>query len=76
MWYYRRLESGLIVMHTRPEHAEQLEALQRACFPSLDDAERFKAGHYRRHLTLFPDGQFVALDGDQVVGATTTLRLA
>jgi len=75
MWYCRRLPDGLVVMHTRPEHAEQLEALQRICFPTLDDAERFKAAHYRRHLELFPDGQFVALDGDAVVGATTTLRL-
>jgi len=75
MWYYRRLGDGLVVMHTRPEHAPQLEELQRVCFPTLDDAERFKAGHYRRHLGLFADGQFVALDGDRVVGATTTLRL-
>src|SRR6267378_1621482 len=66
MWYYRRLPDGLVVMHTRPEHAEQLEALQRICFPTLDDAERFKAAHYRRHLELFPDGQFVVLDGDDV----------
>ena len=75
MWYYRRLPDGLVVMHTRPEHAEQLETLQRICFPTLDDAQRFKAAHYRRHLDLFPDGQFVVLDGDCVVGATTTLRL-
>src|SRR5262249_38948207 len=59
----------------RPEHAEALEELQRICFPTLDDAERFKAAHYRKHLELFSDGQFVALDGDTVVGATTTLRL-
>ena len=75
MWYYRRLTDGIIVMQTRPEHAEQLEELQRTCFPTLDDAERFKAAHYRKHIELFPDGQFVALDGDTVVGATTTLRL-
>ena len=75
MWYYRRLPEGLVVMHTRPEHAEQLEELQRICFPTLADAERFTAAHYRRHLEIFPDGQFVALDGDSVVGATTTLRL-
>src|SRR5262245_19432698 len=75
MRYYRRLPDGLVVMHTRPEHASQLEALQRVCFPTLDDAERFKAAHYRKHIDLFPDGQFVALDGDGVVGATTTLRL-
>src|SRR5262245_52344249 len=75
MWYYRRLESGLFVMQTRREFAEQLEELQRICFPTLDDAERFKAAHYRKHIELFPDGQFVVLDGDRVVGATTTLRL-
>src|SRR5882762_7652564 len=74
MWYYRRLSDGLVVMHTRPEHAPQLEELQRLCFPTLDDAQRFKAAHYRKHVGLFPDGQFVALDGDRVVGATTTLR--
>jgi 4-aminobutyrate aminotransferase / (S)-3-amino-2-methylpropionate transaminase / 5-aminovalerate transaminase len=75
MWYYRRLANGLTIMHTRPEHAPALEELQRTCFPTLADAERFKAAHYRKHLELFPDGQFVALDGDRIVGATTTLRL-
>src|SRR5262252_6438457 len=75
VWYYRRLPDGIIVTHTRPEHAAALEELQRRCFPTLDDAERFKAAHYRKHIQLFPDGQFVALDGDRVVGATTTLRL-
>jgi len=74
-WYYRRLDSGLVVMHTRPEHADQLEELQRVCFPTLADDERFKARHYRGHVALFPAGQFVALDGDQVVGATSTIRL-
>ena len=75
MSYYRRLPDGLVVVNTRPEHAGQLEGLQRVCFPTLDDAERFKAAHYRRHLELYPEGQFVALDGDRVVAATTTLRL-
>jgi 4-aminobutyrate aminotransferase / (S)-3-amino-2-methylpropionate transaminase / 5-aminovalerate transaminase len=75
MWYFRKLSDGLVVQHTRPEHASQLEELQRVCFPTLDDAERFKAAHYLKHLELFPDGQFVVLDGDVVVGATTTLRL-
>ena len=75
MWDYRRLESGLVVMHTRPEHADQLEELQRVCFPTLADEERFKARHYRKHVELFADGQFVVLDGDRVVGATSTIRL-
>ena len=74
-WYYRRLDDRLAVMHARPEHAEPLEALQRVCFPTLADEERFKAPHYLKHLALFDEGQFVALDGDRVVGATATIRL-
>lgn len=74
-WYSRRLESGLWVMHARPEHAEQLEALQITCFPTLADEERFKARHYRKHQALFDEGQFVVLDGDRVVGATATIRM-
>ena len=75
MPYYRRLPDGIVIMQTRPEHAAGLERLQEICFPTLADAERFKAAHYLRHVELFPEGQFVALDGDTVVGATTTLRL-
>jgi hypothetical protein len=40
MWYYRRLPGGLVVMHTRIEHASQLEDLQRVCFPTLAAASR------------------------------------
>ncbi len=74
-WYYRRLDNGLTVMHARPEHAEQLEALQLVCFPTLADEERFKARHYRKHLAIFDEGQFVALDGERVIGATSTIRM-
>src|SRR5262249_8689436 len=75
MWYQRRLPDGLVVTQTRTEHAEQLEELQRVCFPTLDDEERFKARHYRKHIEIFEDGQFVVLDADRVVGATSTIRL-
>ncbi|MEO8452521.1 MAG: GNAT family N-acetyltransferase [Gemmatimonadota bacterium] len=72
--YFRRLPSGLVTASTRLEHAVQLEALQLLVFPSLADSERFKSAHYRKHVELFPDGQFVALDGDRVVAATSTIR--
>lgn len=74
-WYCRKLADGLAITHSRPEFAVQLEDLQRICFPTLADDERFKSRHYVRHMELFGSGQFVALDGDRVIGATTTLRL-
>lgn len=73
--FRRALKNGLVVASTAPEHADALEELQRIVFPTLADDERFKAAHYRKHIELFPDGQFVVLDGDRVVGMTTTIRL-
>lgn len=69
------LDGGLELHRTQPRHAEGLEQLQRVVFPTLSDAERFKAPHYLHHLELFPEGQFCVVDGDRVVGMTTTIRL-
>ena len=61
---------------TAPQHAEALAELQRIVFPTLDPSERFGADHYRRHVEVFSEGQFVALTSeDTPVAATTTLRL-
>jgi 4-aminobutyrate aminotransferase/(S)-3-amino-2-methylpropionate transaminase len=75
MLYYRKLANDLTLMTTQPEHAAQLAELQVVCFPTLAEEERFTAAHYLKHMELFADGQFVVLDGDRVIGATTTLRL-
>lgn len=72
--FRRQLSTGLVVTVMRPEHAEQLEQLQVAVFPTLADEQRLKAAHYRRHVEMFADGQYVVLDGERVVGATTTIR--
>lgn len=69
------LPNGLRITPARPEHAGELEGLQHAVFPTLADAARFKAAHYLKHLELFPEGQWVGLDGERVVAATATIRL-
>jgi GNAT superfamily N-acetyltransferase len=69
------MEGGLVLCQTGPEHAERLEELQRIVFPTLADDQRFKAAHYRKHVELFPDGQFCVLDGERVIGMTSTIRL-
>ncbi len=72
--FRRRLPSGLVVRATTVADADALEALQRAVFPTLADAQRFKAPHYRHHLALFGEGQFVVEDAERVVAATSTIR--
>src|ERR1700752_3407861 len=73
--YRRVLPNGLTIASARPQHADALEALQLVVFPTLADEERFKARNYLKPLELFPEGQFVGLDGDRVVAATATIRL-
>lgn len=75
-WNDRALRGGIYIASTRPEHCEQLERLQQTVFPSLAPEELLRAEHYHRHLELFPEGQFVALDQGRVVGMTSTLRLS
>ncbi len=67
-------DSGLVIQNTRPEHAAQLEALQRIVFPTLAEDELILTDHYLKHLKIFPEGQFVITDKDKVIGMTTTMR--
>ena len=49
--------------------------MQKLAFPNLHADELLTEAMYHRHLEIFPDGQFVALDGDRPAGSTTTLRV-
>lgn len=62
------------LINTRPEHAPLLDALQKIVFPTLSPDELMGERHYHEHLKVFPEGQFVVVDEDRVVGMTTTMR--
>lgn len=65
----------MIVTRTRPEHVERLAELQEIVFPTLAPEQRFRAEHYLKHIELFPEGQFCVLEGERVVGMTSTIRM-
>jgi GNAT superfamily N-acetyltransferase len=52
----------------RPAFAKPLEQLQQTCFPTLADSELLHEAHFLKHCELFPEGNFVALVGSEVVG--------
>ena len=52
----------------QPRYASALEQLQRDCFPTLADDELMRERHFLNHCRLFPEGNFVALLGERVVG--------
>lgn len=64
----------IAIANTRPEHFAALAAHQRLCFPTLDPSEWLTEAHFAAHLRLFPEGQHVALDGERVVGQSSTFR--
>lgn len=70
----KQLPDGIMICRTEPWHVEDLATLQCAVFPSLTQEARFTPSQYLAHREVFLEGQFVALDGDQVIGATTTIR--
>jgi len=68
--------SEIKIIRTRPEHLPACAELQRICFPTLAPEEHLTEAHIANHLSLFPEGQFVAIDPDdgRVVGMTAGFR--
>jgi len=53
----------------------QLEAVQRAAFPTLAEDEIITAAHYAAHIRRFPEGQLAVLNAaGQVVACSTDFR--
>jgi GNAT superfamily N-acetyltransferase len=67
--------STITITNTRPAHLAALAEHQKICFPTLDPSEWMAPEHFASHLRLFPEGQHVALDGDRVVGQSSTFRI-
>ena len=49
------------VVNSTPGMAVELEAIQRASFPTLAEEELITAAHYRAHIERFPEGQLAAV---------------
>ncbi len=60
----------------RPRYAAALEQLQRDCFPTLGEDELMRAEHFLNHCRLFPQGNFVALHGERVIGLGSGFLIA
>lgn len=71
-------QSEIIVTNTRPEHAEGVTAIICDAYgvpesDCLHEDQILKPEHIRQHIAQFPDGQFVALDGNTPVGMAATM---
>lgn len=64
------------VVRSDASMADALAAVQDACFPTLNPAERMRAEHYRSHVAVFPEGQHAVVDRETglVVACSTDFR--
>jgi GNAT superfamily N-acetyltransferase len=66
------------IVPSSPRYAEQMQDLMHAVYNSTRDNPdgTFLAEQFRRHMQIFPEGQFVALEAGRVVGLTASMRIA
>jgi GNAT superfamily N-acetyltransferase len=72
--FKKEIINGYVIKHTSLEYCEALQELQDIVFPTLNPEERMQAQHYRKHIEIFPEGQFMILDGDKAIAMTSTIR--
>ncbi len=70
--------NGIAIIPSSAKYADQMEAVTGIVYGvnprDVDDC--FNADHFRHHLSVFPEGQFIAVDTrtDTVVGLTASMR--
>lgn len=64
------------VVRTEEGMADELAAIQQACFPTLNPADLIRAEHYRAHVRVFPEGQHTVIEtaAGRPVAASTDFR--
>jgi len=66
------MSESFTVVNSMLDMVEQLEAIQRASFPTLAEDEIITARHYITHIERFPEGQFAVLNETREVVACST----
>lgn len=71
--------SAIQIIPASEHYALQMEHLMATVYnldPNRDEDCLFNAAHFRQHLAIFPEGQFIAVDTstDTVVGLTVSMR--
>lgn len=65
----------VVIRNTRQADIPDLDALQRASYPTLSELLKWKPKHWESHIATFPDGQWVAEVDGMVVGLCANLRV-
>ena len=71
-------QNGIAIIPSAAEYAAHMETVTGIIYETdpREDDSCFNADHFRQHLKVFPEGQFIAVDTqtDTVVGLTVSMR--
>jgi hypothetical protein len=70
-------ERRITIVRSHCRYAEQMEVLLEGIYgyEASNENQIFTAEQFCHHMTIFPAGQFVALDRQRVVGLTVSMRI-
>lgn len=74
----QQAQSLITVIHSSERYFGQMETLQAEAYScKLGEEGLLTADHFREHLRMFPEGQFIAIDTStgRVVGMTVSMRV-
>ena len=74
MEYRDQREDGIVIVHSDEQYCNQIGELAQIVFPTIVEEDTLKSEHYASHSKVFREGQYIALDGDTVIGVTATFR--
>lgn len=69
-----QIQNNWTLKTASPKYAAELEQLQRKVFPTLSEPEIIKEAQYLRQMEVFPEGQFIVLEGDKLIAQCSTMR--
>jgi hypothetical protein len=71
-------QNGITIIPSSVQYADQMETVTGIIYETdpREDDSCFNADHFRQHLNVFPEGQFIAVDTqtDTVIGLTVSMR--
>lgn len=67
----------ITVVRSSPRYAEQMQDLMHVVYNTTRENPdgTFRAEQFQRHMEIFSEGQFVALEAGRVIGLTASMRL-
>lgn len=68
------LNNEFLIRNAKVEDADQMEYVQKQCFPTLDKSEVLNKNHFINHIKVFPEGQIVIEKDGLIVASSSTMR--